>query len=48
MSKLFVGNLPFKVTDADVQNWFESNGYSVESVQIITDHKRAGPEGLGS
>jgi RNA recognition motif-containing protein len=49
MSKLFVGNLSFKVTDADLQNWFESNGYPVESAQVMTDHKTgAGPEGLGS
>src|SRR2546426_3885652 len=47
VSKLFVGNLPFKVTDADLQNWFESNGYSVESAQIITDHKTGRSRGTG-
>jgi|RhiMethySRZTD1v2_1073278.scaffolds.fasta_scaffold3467417_1 hypothetical protein len=29
MSKLFVGNLSFKVTDADLQKWIEENGFSV-------------------
>ena len=47
VSKLFVGNLPFKVTDADLQNWFESNGYSVESAQSITDRKTGRSRGIG-
>jgi RNA recognition motif-containing protein len=46
MSKLFVGNLSFKVTDADLQYWFESNGYPVESVQIMTDHKTGRSRGV--
>jgi RNA recognition motif-containing protein len=46
MSKLFVGNLSFKVTDADLQNWFESNGYPVESVQVMTDHKTGRSRGI--
>jgi RNA recognition motif-containing protein len=48
MSKVFVGNLSFTVTDADLQNWFESNGYPVESVQVMTDHRRVAPEGFRS
>ena len=47
MSKLFVGNLSFKVTDADLQNWFESNGYAVESAQVVTDHKTGRSRGIG-
>jgi len=47
MSKLFVGNLPFKVTDADLQNWFESNGYPVESAQVMIDHKTGRSRGIG-
>jgi RNA recognition motif-containing protein len=46
MSKLFVGNLSFKVTEADLQNWFESNGYPVESVQVMTDHKTDRSRGI--
>jgi RNA recognition motif-containing protein len=46
MSKLFVGNLSFTVTDTDLQNWFESNGYPVESVQIMTDHKTGRSRGI--
>ena len=47
VSKLFVGNLSFKVTDADLQNWFESNGYAVESAQVVTDHKTGRSRGIG-
>ncbi len=47
MSKLFVGNLSFKVTDADLQNWFESNGYPVESAEVMTDHKTGRSRGIG-
>src|SRR5437016_10219525 len=47
VSKLFVGNLSFMVTDADLQNWFESNGYPVESAQVVTDHKTGRSRGIG-
>jgi cold-inducible RNA-binding protein len=47
VSKLFVGNLSFKVTDADLQNWFESNGYAVESAQVVSDHKTGRSRGIG-
>jgi len=47
MSKLFVGNLSFKVTDADLKNWVESNGFPVESVQVMTDHKTGRSRGIG-
>lgn len=46
MSKLFVGNLSFTVMDADLQTWIESNGYPVESVQVMTDHKTGRSRGI--
>jgi cold-inducible RNA-binding protein len=46
MSKLFVGNLSFSVTDADLQAWFEANGYPVESLQVMTDHKTGRSRGI--
>jgi RNA recognition motif-containing protein len=48
MSKLFVGNLSFTVRDADLQTWFEANGYPVESVQVMTDHKTGRSRGIAS
>ena len=47
MSKLFVGNLSFKVTDSDLQNWFEANGFPVESAEVITDQKTGRSRGIG-
>jgi RNA recognition motif len=46
MSKLFVGNLPFSVTAADLQAWIEANGYPVECVQVMTDHKTCRSRGI--
>jgi RNA recognition motif-containing protein len=39
MSKLFVGNLSLTVTDTHLQKWFETNGFPVESAQVMTDQK---------
>jgi RNA recognition motif-containing protein len=47
MSKLFVGNLSFKVTDADLQNWFEANGFPVESAEVLSDRKTGRSRGIG-
>jgi RNA recognition motif-containing protein len=47
MSKLFVGNLSFDVTDADLQKWFEANGFDVESAEVPTDHKTGRSRGIG-
>jgi RNA recognition motif-containing protein len=34
--KIYVGNLPFSVTEADLRELFEAHG-TVESVNVITD-----------
>jgi cold-inducible RNA-binding protein len=47
MSKLFVGNLSFEVTNADLQNWFEANGFAVESAEVMTDRKTGRSRGIG-
>ena len=46
MSKLFVGNLSFSVTDQELRDWIDSNGYPVESIQIMTDHKSGRSRGI--
>jgi cold-inducible RNA-binding protein len=46
MSKLFVGNLSLTVTDTHLQKWFETNGYPVGSVQVMTDHKTGRSRGV--
>jgi RNA recognition motif-containing protein len=44
-SKLYVGNLPFSVTDADLNTMFAKHG-TVTSVNIITDKFTNRPRGF--
>ena len=37
MTKLFVGNLPYKATEADIQAFFEEAGVHVDTVNILRD-----------
>ena len=43
--KLYVGNLPFSATEAEIRAAFESHG-SVESVNVITDRETGRPRGF--
>lgn len=45
--KLFIGNLPFSLTEASLQELFEQNGVNVVSVKIITDRYTGRPRGFG-
>ena len=44
--KVYVGNLPWSVTDADLQNLFTPFG-SVESAQVVTDRDTGRSRGFG-
>ena len=44
--KLYVGNLSFQTTDADLTNMFEQFG-TVESARIITDRDTGRSKGFG-
>ena len=46
MKKLYVGNLPYKVTEEDVRNLFERYG-SVHSVNLIIDRYTGKMRGFG-
>jgi RNA recognition motif-containing protein len=43
--KLYVGNLPFSSTEADLRELFERHG-SVDSVNVITDRETGRPRGF--
>jgi cold-inducible RNA-binding protein len=45
--KLFVGNLPYKATDADLQAFFEEAGVHVDSVNLLRDRSSGEPRGFG-
>lgn len=44
--KLYVGNLGYSVTDADLERLFTPHG-TVESAQVITDRETARSKGFG-
>ena len=44
--KLYVGNLPFNTTEADLRQLFEQHG-SVDSVNVITDRETGRSRGFG-
>ena len=46
MKKIYVGNLPFSVTDDQLRELFGQHG-SVESVAVITDRETGRPRGFG-
>ncbi len=45
MTTIYVGNLPFAATDADVRVLFERHG-TVESVKLINDRETGKPRGF--
>ena len=47
MSKIFVGNIPHASSDAELQQWVESQGFHVDSVQIIRDRSTGQSRGFG-
>ncbi|HZM17315.1 MAG TPA: RNA-binding protein [Candidatus Krumholzibacteria bacterium] len=46
MKKLYVGNLPFTATEAEVRTMFEKHG-TVHSVALINDRETGRPRGFG-
>ena len=44
--KLYVGNLPYGVTDSDLQQMFEAHG-AVQSAQVIMDRDTGRSKGFG-
>jgi len=46
VTKLYVGNLPFTVTDEAVRTLFTTHG-TVEKVSLITDRDSGRPRGFG-
>lgn len=46
MAKIYVGNLPFSTTDAELRTLFSQHG-TVESVSLPTDRDTGRPRGFG-
>lgn len=47
MIKLFVGNLPYKATEADIESFFSEAGIRVDSVNILRDRFSGEARGFG-
>jgi len=47
MPRLFIGNIPHASSDAELQQWVETQGFQVESAQIIRDRSTGQSRGFG-
>ena len=47
MKKLYVGNLPYQITDAELTNWFNQAGITVDSVSLMRDRYSGEARGFG-
>ena len=47
MKKLFVGNLPYQASEADLESWFTGAGVNVGSVSLVRDRFSGEPRGFG-
>ncbi len=47
MKKLFVGNLPYSANETDLQSFFSSNGFMVDSVLVMRDRFSGDARGFG-
>ena len=47
MTKLFVGNLPYKATESDIQAFFAEAGIHVDTVNILRDRFSGEARGFG-
>jgi len=47
MTKLYVGNLSFGMTDESLQQLFAGKGYQVASARVITDRETGRSRGFG-
>lgn len=46
MTTIYVGNLPFSATEAEVRKLFEQHG-TVDSVKLVNDRETGRPRGFG-
>jgi RNA recognition motif-containing protein len=45
--KLYVGNLPYQVTESDLENWFSQAGITVDGVTVMRDRFSGEARGFG-
>ena len=47
MKKLYVGNLPYQASEADLENFFNQAGVTVDSVNLMRDRFSGEARGFG-
>jgi cold-inducible RNA-binding protein len=47
MQKLFIGNIPHASSELELQQWVESQGFRVESAEVIYDRATGKSRGFG-
>jgi len=47
LKRLFIGNLPYQASEAELQEWFTHGGFEAESVQIVRDKFTGQARGFG-
>ncbi|HUO33091.1 MAG TPA: hypothetical protein VMU80_28005 [Bryobacteraceae bacterium] len=47
MKRLYIGNLPYQAAEADLQNWFNQAGITVDSVTLMRDRYSGEARGFG-
>lgn len=45
--KLYVGNLPYQATEAELQDWLERAGVTPDTVTVVRDRMTGGGRGFG-
>jgi cold-inducible RNA-binding protein len=45
--RLYIGNLPYKATEADLESWFSQAGIPVDSVNVVRDRFSGEARGFG-
>ena len=47
MKRLFIGNLSYRATEAELQDWLTQAGFAADSVQIVRDRFSGESRGFG-
>jgi len=47
LKRLFLGNLPYQASEAELQEWFTQEGFQPDSVQIVRDKFTGQARGFG-
>lgn len=47
MKKLFIGNIPFQSSEADLHSWFSDQGFSPTAVAIVRHRLTGDSRGFG-